>query len=111
LAIALLPPAAPRHALAAERGLSQVVYDYAVTGYCGAVTPEVESGFQRELEAVTARGALDAETARRLRIDGWIAAEREWRNRGLGGQRAWCREEGVPAARHFRMIARGGRQP
>ena len=111
LALALLAGAAPPQAPAVERDLTRIVYDYAVTSYCGRLTPEVEIGFRRELAAVTARAGVDAETARRQRIRGWIAADREWSNRGLGGQRAWCREEGLPAARHFQAIARGEQQP
>ncbi len=111
LAVALLTFAAPPWAVGAERNLTQVVYDYAVTGYCGALTPGVEDGFRRELAAITARGGIDEESARRQRLRGWIAADREWSNRGLGGQRAWCREEGIPAARHFQAISEGSQQP
>lgn len=96
---------------AAGRDLTHVVYDYAVTSYCGTLTPEVEAGFRRELAVLTRRHGLDEDAARRQRIRGWIAADREWSNRGLGGHRAWCRDEGVAAARHFRAIARGSRHP
>lgn len=108
--LAAVQPASPESG-AAERDLTRVVYDYAVTSYCGTLTPEVEAGFRRELAILTRRHGLDEETARRQRIRGWIAADREWSNRGLGGHRAWCREEGVTAARHFQAIARGSRQP
>ncbi|GAB4361314.1 MAG: hypothetical protein Kow00114_15760 [Kiloniellaceae bacterium] len=106
LAAACLVPALAFAAPAAARGLADVVYEFAVTGYCGSQTPEVEAGFRKELARLTAASGVDAETARRQRIQGWIAAENEWRNRGLGGQRAWCAAEGDPAARHFRSIAR-----
>lgn len=108
LTLCLMPPFA---AAAGERGLTQVVYEFAVTSYCGSLTPEVEAGFRRELAALTARGGVDVESARRQRVRGWVLAEEEWRNRGLGGQRAWCREEGLAAARHFQAIARDERQP
>ena len=94
-----------------ERDLTRVVYEFAVTGFCGRLDPAVEAGFRAELAAVTARGGFDAESARRLRLRGWIAAEEEWRNRGLGGNRAWCAGEGAAAARHFQAIARGELQP
>jgi hypothetical protein len=94
-----------------ERSLSRAVYEFAVTGYCGLADPAVEAGFQAEVAALTARDGLDAESARRQRIRGWIAAEEEWRNRGLGGNRAWCAGEGAEAARHFRDIAEGRLQP
>ena len=60
---------------------------------------------------MTRRSGLDAESARRLRIKGWIAADKEWSNRGLGGFRAWCREEGITAGDHFRAIARDEKEP
>ncbi len=98
-------------ALGEERNLTRVVYEFAVTDYCGTLNPEVEAGFRAELAALTERGGFDEETARGLRIRGWADADREWSNRGLGGFRAWCRSEGVAAARHFQAIARGERQP
>ncbi len=110
-AVAAILIAAASRGGAAERNLTRAVYDYAVTSYCGTLTPEVEAGFKKELAALTARAGLDAETARRQRIRGWVEADREWSNRGLGGHRAWCREEGLPAARHFRAIALGLKQP
>ena len=89
-------PRTPRH----------IVYDYAVTSYCGLLTPEVEFGFQRELAAVTQSHGLSPEEAKTLRIAGWVDADREWSNRGLGGFRAWCRDEGLAAAGRFLAIAR-----
>ena len=111
LASAGLMLSATSQAAAAERDLTRVVYEFAVTSYCGTLDPAVEAGFQAELAAVTERGGLDSETARAQRIRGWVEAEREWRNRGLGGNRAWCAGEGVEAARHFQAIARGEQQP
>lgn len=84
-----------------ERTLRQVVYDYAVTSYCGLLTAEVEFGFQRELASVTEQSGLSEAAAKAERIAGWVDADREWSNRGLGGNRAWCREDGIPAARRF----------
>jgi len=97
--------------LGGERSLTRVVYEFAVTSYCGTLDPAVEAGYRAEIAALTERGGFDEETARGLRIRGWVDAEREWSNRGLGGNRAWCRSEGVAAARHFQAIARGEQQP
>ena len=85
----------------AERRVRDIVYDYAVTSYCGTLTPEVEAGFRAELAEITERRGLDAEQAKSERIAGWVAADKEWSNRGLGGFRAWCRGEGVDAAQRF----------
>jgi hypothetical protein len=98
-------------AAAEPRGVARVVYEFAVTSYCGLLDPAVERGYRAEVAAATARAGLDPETARRQRIQGWIEAEREWRNRGLGGNRAWCADEGAAAADHFQAIAEGRRQP
>ena len=83
------------------RSVRRIVYDYAVTSYCGLLTAEVEFGFKQELAAVTQRSGLSEAEAKSLRIAGWVDADREWSNRGLGGFRAWCREDGLPAARRF----------
>lgn len=95
----------------AARGITRVVYEFAVTSYCGTLDAVVTAGYEAEIAAVTRRSGLDPEGARRQRIQGWVEAESEWRNRGLGGNRAWCADEGVAAARHFRAIAQGDKQP
>lgn len=95
---------------AAERQIRDVVYDYAVTSYCNTLTPEVDAGFRAELEHTTARSGLSDERAKDQRIAGWVKADREWANRGLGGFRAWCESEGVEAARRFRAYPRRGAQ-
>jgi len=103
LALALTLPAP----LSGEpRSLRSVVYDYAVTSYCGLLTPEVDYGFKRELEDLTASLGLDEVDAREQRIAGWVDADLEWGNRGLGGFRAWCETEGVTAAERFVAVAR-----
>jgi hypothetical protein len=82
-----------------------VVYDYAVTSYCGLLTAEVEFGFKRELTSLTEQSGLTEAEAKAERIAGWVDADREWSNRGLGGYRAWCNEDGIPAARRFLAFA------
>lgn len=96
----------PGRVEAQERSLTRVIYDYAVTSYCGTLDNEVEQGFRQELAEQTLRSGLNEAAARKQRIKGWVMADDEWRNRGLGGHKAWCREEGIPAAHHFRAIAR-----
>jgi hypothetical protein len=89
----------------ASRTVSDVVYAYALTSYCGLLTAKGELGFRRELAQVTERTGLNAEDAKAARIAGWVAADREWSNRGLGGFRAWCKTDGAAATR-FRAIVR-----
>ncbi|MEQ8357256.1 MAG: hypothetical protein RH942_17105 [Kiloniellaceae bacterium] len=94
-----------------ERSLTRVVYEFAVAGLCGTQDREVVAGYHREVAAITARGGYDEETARQHRLRGWVEADEEWSNRGLGGNRAWCQSEGLAAARHFKAIARGQLAP
>jgi len=108
-ALSLLASADP--AQAQNRDLTRVIYDYAVTSYCGTLDLDVERGFRTELETLTRRSGLDTEGARKQRLKGWVQADREWSNRGLGGFRAWCQDEGVAASRHFRAIAMGEKEP
>ena len=88
-----------------QRTLRSVVYDYAVTSYCGLLTAEVEFGFKRELASLTEASGLTEAEAKAERIAGWVDADREWSNRGLGGYRTWCREDGIPAAKRFLDVA------
>ena len=93
------------------RTLRQVVYDLGVTSYCNLLTPEVEAGYHREIARLTERGGLNEADAKALRIAGWVDADREWGNRGLGGFRAWCETDGLAAARHFLAIIRAPAVP
>ena len=62
LLLGCVPPAA-----ADARSPRHIVYDYAVTSYCGLLTPEVEYGFQQELAAVTEESGLTPEAAKASR--------------------------------------------
>ena len=108
LAVACALSLAPS-ALAGARSPRHIVYDYAVTSYCGLLTPEVEHGFKQELAAVTEESGLTPDEAKELRIAGWVDADREWSNRGLGGFRAWCASDGAAAAKRFRGVTHGER--
>ena len=81
--------------------LSAVFYDFEVASYCGLVTDAVGNGFRREAKRLISRDAVDSETVTHLRGKAWQAAHAEWQNRGLGGFRNWCRNEGRAAAARF----------
>ena len=48
-----------------------------------------------------AREFLDEARARTARIEANVAFDLEWQNRGLGGSRPWCRQDGKEAALAF----------
>ena len=104
-ALLLLSVAAQAESTDEPRTLRQVIYDYSVVGYCGLLTPAVESGFRHELKTLTESSGLSPDEAKAQRIAGWVDADMEWSNRGLGGFRAWCASEGEAAAAHFLQIA------
>lgn len=93
------------------RNPADVIYDYSVAGYCGTLTPAGEKGFRRELAAVTARFHSDSHDARPARLAGWVRADLEWSNRGLGGFRHWCETEGLAAGRYFADFSQAAKQP
>ncbi|MEM7294664.1 MAG: hypothetical protein AAF420_14885 [Pseudomonadota bacterium] len=92
LAAAYPPPSDP---------LTRIHYDLEVAGYCGLTTQAVGQGFQRQLDAMLQALMPDQETLNKARSDAWQAAHKEWNNRGLGGFRAWCKNEGAAAAARF----------
>jgi hypothetical protein len=104
-------PLAAGHGDKDRRTLRHVVYDLGVTSYCNLLTPEVEAGYHREIAFLTERAGLNEADAKALRIAGWVDADLEWGNRGLGGFRAWCESDGLAAARHFLAIIRAQAQP
>ena len=103
LAIALLGSAAT--ALAAgpkpQNELEQVLYDMGVVGYCGLGSDAVYRGFRIELDRIVQRDGVDQSTLRDARNRALTMVEWEWDNRGLGGFRGWCRDEGQSAADAF----------
>ena len=96
--ISSLLTAANAQTAALHPELSAVFYDFEVASYCGLVTDAVGNGFRREAKRLISRDAVDSETVTHLRGKAWQAAHAEWQNRGLGGFRNWCRNEGVAAA-------------
>src|SRR3546814_12357525 len=84
LSAAVLLASAGFSAAAGKRDLTQAVYEFAVTGYCGTQDAAVQAGFRAEVAALTPRGGFDAESVRRQRIRGWVAAEERSEERRVG---------------------------
>lgn len=95
--------------MASEEGLAieKLVYDYAVMEHCGLLNNSLEQVFLVELERLTQEAGLSVERAKNARLRGWVAADREYDNRGLGGHRAWCQEDGGAAMERFESLSPG----
>jgi hypothetical protein len=86
---------------ATRAALHETFYEYEVAGYCSLITAGVAAGFERQVARVLGDAEVDQATIDRVRGEAWQAAHWEWQNRGLGGFRAWCRNEGRAAAERF----------
>lgn len=76
-------------------------YDVYLVETCGLLTAEVKRGFELATAERLAAESLDREAARQARIKAGVAFDLEWQNRGLGGSRPWCRQDGKAAALAF----------
>ena len=85
--------------------LEMAFYGMGVAESCGLIDAEVARGFHNEVAWHLARNPLGDEAFRALRFAAALAVDREWYNRGLGGNRTWCRVEGERAVRRFRVQA------
>jgi hypothetical protein len=88
--------------------LVRLYYEYEVTIYCSLSDRRVQAGF-RHLEGIEmARSGPTAAEIDEARRRAWLAAYREWQNRGLGGFRNWCRTEAAEAAERLGSAAPEG---
>jgi hypothetical protein len=99
-------------------GYARAHYDLLVVENCGLLNAELRRGFELEFRDRLDRERLGGEEAEAERTRASLAFEREWHNRGLGGSRPWCREEGKRAALAFygrfiddRFALHGGASP
>jgi hypothetical protein len=84
-----------------REALQEAYYEIEVAGYCGLVSEAVAAGFRRRVDRILGDTVIEQETLNTIRGKAWQAAHWEWQNRGLGGFRAWCRNEGKAAAEGF----------
>ncbi len=78
--------------------LTEAVYLFEVTLYCGLATDAVIRGYHHLKDDFRRTHHLTSEEMDEQRGKGWGLAHAEWQNRGLGGFRAWCATEGREAA-------------
>lgn len=78
------------------------MYDYGVVEYCGLADQSVWDGYRREALAIIASERMGQEQVKRSSFNAALAVDLEAGDRGLGGYRIWCRNEGVTAATRFR---------
>ena len=79
--------------------LTEAVYFFEVTLYCGLATDAVIRGYHYLEDGFRRTHNLTSQEIDEQRGQGWSLAHGEWQNRGLGGFRAWCAGEGREAAK------------
>ncbi len=82
-------------------GLQQVHYDIAVADYCGLIDQPVAIGYFLLHHDLLARGNVAPEDDQAARLAAIAAADLEYFDRGLSGQKNWCRTEGAAAVGRF----------
>jgi len=85
--------------------LTEAVYFFEVTLYCGLATDAVIKGYRHLENGFRQTHNLTSEEVDKQRGKGWNLAHAEWQNRGLGGFRAWCATEGREAANALSSFA------
>lgn len=91
--------------------LVRIYYDYGVAEYCGLVDAPVHNGYILLRNDQVARGKIGADADRRAWIDAYKAVDLEYLDRGLSGQKNWCRTEGVAAVERFTTYFRTRKLP
>ena len=77
--------------------LVRVHYDLELTGYCGLTTDQAQRGFHEFVNHVMISRNLNQNDLEQARMQAWKDVYYEWQNRGLGGFRGWCKNEGHEA--------------
>ena len=87
--------------------LYHAYYGMGVIDYCGLDSWEVNDGYERQIRYLLETADLDKELVRRIRIKGWIEADYQFGNHGLGGFRGWCAHDGRRAQSEFLAFRAG----
>lgn len=94
LAATLLLTACASHGEDDRRRMVALYYAAGVATYCSGLTEQAIDGLELALRQLRATSSLNSRDQAAARNAGYIAADYEWSNRGLGGFRRWCLTEG-----------------
>ena len=90
-------------ARADQTTLQTLHYDLLLADHCGLMTDQALRGYKKGASA--ARSDLsEAQSAAALSAAG-LAFGYEYQNRGLGGSRPWCRDEGMAGLARLIVLA------
>ena len=112
--VSLLPAVAMAEEVPAPNPHPELVrtyYDYGVVEYCGLVDMPSHNGYALLRNDQIARGKIGREADQRARIDADMAVDFEYQDRGLSGQKNWCKTEGASAVERFTQYFRTRRLP
>lgn len=71
-----------------------LIYDFEVAQFCGLVNKPTHDAFWAKRKAIEEKSQRTTEQLRKTRIGAMAAADIEYANRGLGGYKPWCQNEG-----------------
>ena len=87
-----------------DSDLVRLHYDLELAGYCSLTTSKATQGFHAELQRVMTARSLGQTDLENARMQAWKEVHLEWQNRGLGGFRAWCKNEGRDAVNRLESV-------
>ncbi len=85
--------------------LVSIYYKLEVINYCGLGSQRVVDGFKLKNDQILGQYKLNPKQVDSARAKAWKAGYSEWDNRGLGGFRRWCANEGASYVVYFTGIA------
>lgn len=71
-----------------------LIYDFEVAQFCGLVNKRTHDSFWAKRKSIEEKSERTTSQLRQTRINAMAAADIEYANRGLGGYRPWCQNEG-----------------
>ena len=82
-------------ALCAEDPYPGLIYDYEVASFCGLISKSVYDAYGLKRAALEIASGKNKEQLTTIRVEAMAEAELEYMNRGLGGFKPWCQNEGL----------------